>query len=122
MLHFVKLCKVSTKPIKLKSVFSPEFLPDQLLVADAVPDGGEPLEQVEVEVVGAGEHPLVRRVPALAEAQVVSPRDEQRFVADGGRLGLGELFLHARAVYTLLLSTQIVNKIQIVSHKMKWYW
>ena len=99
----------------MKSVFSPEFLPDQFLMADAVPDGGEPLEQVEVEVVGAGEHPLVRRVPALAEAQVVSPRNEQRFVAYGGRLGLGELFLHARAVYTLLLSTQIVNKIQIVS-------
>ena len=96
----------------MSNAFSPEFLPDQLLMADAVPDGGEPLEQVEVEVVGAGEHPLVRRVPALAEAQVVSPRNEQRFVADGGRLGLGELFLHRSAVYILLLSTQIVNKIE----------
>ena len=84
-------------------------------MADAVPDGGEPLEQVEVEVVGAGEHPLVRRVSALAEAQVVSPRNKQRFVAYRGRLGLGELLFHRSAVYILLLSTNIFNNtIQIV--------
>ena len=83
-------------------------------MADAVPDGGEPLEQVEVEVVGAGEHPLVRRVSALAEAQVVPPRDKQRFVAYRGRLGLRELLFHRSAVYILLLSTNIFNTIQIV--------
>ena len=93
-------------------------------MADAVPDGGEPLEQVEVEVVGAGEHPLVRRVPARAEAQVVSPRNEQRFVADGGRLGLGELFLHARAVYISLTfnpNCQQNTNCLTSLHKIKWY-
>ena len=83
-------------------------------MSDAVPDGGEPLEQVEVEVVGAGQHPLVPRVSALAEAQVVPPRDKQRFVAYGGRLGLRELPFHRSAVYILLLSTNIFNTIQIV--------
>ena len=83
-------------------------------MADAVPDGGKALEQVEVEVVGAGQHPLVARVSALAEAQVVPPRDKQRFVAYGGRLGLGELLFHRSAVYILLLLTNIFKTIQIV--------